>query len=223
MFLNTKAVRVENTATSAVVHCADGSQWTGDVVVGADGVHSRIRSEMWNRMEKQQLSHTVAREKDGKIELDSVVFDCRTDLVEMISVYSCVFGISTATKGLNAGDMHRTFSKDFSTLTIVGKNDRVFWFFFAKMDRKYTLGNIPRFTPEEQMKHVSKYLHINITHDVLFRDVYDNLVSTAYVPLEEAFYRHWTWDRMACIGDSIHKVCSKSRLRRSDITLTTWT
>ncbi|KAL5359148.1 hypothetical protein BJX96DRAFT_164240 [Aspergillus floccosus] len=189
VMLNTKAVQVEHTATSAIVHCTDGSQWTGDVVVGADGVHSTIRSEIWNRMETQQLSHTVAREKD-----------------EMISEYSCVFGISTATEGLKAGDMHRTFCKDFSTLTIVGKNDRVFWFFFAKMDRKYTLGNIPRFTPEDQKQHTSKYLHINITSDVLFRDVYDNVVSTAYVPLEEAFYKHWTWDRMVCIGDSIHKM-----------------
>ncbi|KAL4890998.1 hypothetical protein BDV59DRAFT_209334 [Aspergillus ambiguus] len=187
--LNAKAIRIEHTETSAIVHCADGSEWTGDIVVGADGVHSLVRNEMWNRMEKQQLGRDVAREK-----------------AEMISEYSCVFGISTATGNLKPGDMHRTYSKDFSTLTIVGKNGRVFWFFFAKMDRKYTIENVPRFTSEDREKHIAQYLHISISSDVTFRDIYKNVISTAYVPLEEAFYKHWVVDRMVCIGDSIHKM-----------------
>jgi len=29
------------------VHCVDGSYFDGDLVVGADGVHSKVRREMW--------------------------------------------------------------------------------------------------------------------------------------------------------------------------------
>jgi 2-polyprenyl-6-methoxyphenol hydroxylase-like FAD-dependent oxidoreductase len=42
-----KVVTVDHKADRAMVHCENGSAFYGDVVVGADGVHSRVRKEMW--------------------------------------------------------------------------------------------------------------------------------------------------------------------------------
>lgn len=139
----------------------------------------------------------------------------------MVSMYSCVFGISTATKGLKAGEMHRTLTTDISALTIVGKNDRVFWFFFAKMDRKYTFGNIPRFNSDDLKQHISQHLDLIIRMDPVVRlgDIWKNVLSTAYVPLEEAFYKQWTCGRMVCIGDSIHKVSCDKRCHPSGVAM----
>lgn len=41
-----RVVRVEHLAESVIVHCKDGTCFPGDVVVGADGIHSKVRKEM---------------------------------------------------------------------------------------------------------------------------------------------------------------------------------
>jgi hypothetical protein len=124
----------------------------------------------------------------------------------MSSEYSCVFGISTATPGLLPGQSHRTFADDYSTLTVVGKEGRVFWFLFTKMDHTYSASEIPRLDKEDIEKHISKYAHIPITDNVTLSAVYQNVVSKNFLALEEAFYKYWCIDRFICIGDSAHKV-----------------
>jgi FAD dependent monooxygenase len=44
----------------------DGSIYTGQLVVGADGVHSRVRSEMWEAGEKQSTGLVSKRERTSK-------------------------------------------------------------------------------------------------------------------------------------------------------------
>ena len=39
--------QVEHKTDCVIAHCSDGSKYEGDVIVGADGVHSFVRSEMW--------------------------------------------------------------------------------------------------------------------------------------------------------------------------------
>lgn len=43
----------------------DGSVFTGDLVVGADGIHSRIRSEMWRLAEDIQPGMITSQEKQS--------------------------------------------------------------------------------------------------------------------------------------------------------------
>lgn len=47
------------------IHCRDGSYFDGDLVVGADGVHSRVRREMW------QLAKGVQDSKFSSIDKKS--------------------------------------------------------------------------------------------------------------------------------------------------------
>lgn len=46
--LTSKRVNVvEHGGDHVTVHTTDGSKYTGDIVVGADGIHSKVRQEMW--------------------------------------------------------------------------------------------------------------------------------------------------------------------------------
>lgn len=50
IFLNTKVVKIEKSPDSVTVKCANGTEYIGDIVVGADGIHSKVRQEMQRHM-----------------------------------------------------------------------------------------------------------------------------------------------------------------------------
>ncbi|KAJ5792505.1 uncharacterized protein N7503_008483 [Penicillium pulvis] len=184
-----KVVKVEHLPTKVLVHCADQSVFEGDIVVGADGVRSTVRKEMWRHMESMGMEKEAKEEK-----------------AIMSSEYSCVFGISTATLGLVPGDCHRTYEKDYSSLTIAGKNNRVFWFLFSKMDRVYAGSEIPRFSAEDMEKHLAQHSDKPITDNIPFSAIYQNAVCKTFLALEEGFHKKWCMNRFVCIGDSAHKM-----------------
>lgn len=124
----------------------------------------------------------------------------------MTAEYSCMYGVSKPVRGLSQGILYKTYGEDVSFLTAVGKQDRVFWFIFQKLDRKYTIPNIPQFTSEDAQAQASKLLARSITGRVVFRDIWEKRESCLLAPLEEAFFTKWTWGRFACVGDSAHKV-----------------
>jgi hypothetical protein len=124
----------------------------------------------------------------------------------MSSEYSCVFGILTATPGLIPGECHRTYGKDYSSLTIVGKNGRVFWFSFTKLDRVYKGSEIPRHSKQDMEKQLARYSNKPITDKVPFYAVLQSTVTKSFLALEEAYHTKWCMDRFVCIGDSAHKV-----------------
>ncbi|KAF5525796.1 FAD-dependent monooxygenase ctvC [Colletotrichum aenigma] len=44
---NKRVVHVETRSTGFVVKTEDGSTYAGDILVGGDGVHTKVRQEMW--------------------------------------------------------------------------------------------------------------------------------------------------------------------------------
>ncbi len=53
-----KVVGIDHAAEGVTVRCADGSAYVADVVVGADGIHSRTRAEM-QRVNRYYLTHQL--------------------------------------------------------------------------------------------------------------------------------------------------------------------
>ncbi|KAE8329154.1 hypothetical protein BDV39DRAFT_203419 [Aspergillus sergii] len=184
-----KVVKVEDLHGKVKVHCQDHSVFDGDLVVGADGVRSIVRQQMWDYMDSKGLEREALGERNA-----------------MTSEYNCVFGISTAVPGLEPGSGHRTFGEGFSFLTLIGKEGRVYWFFFTKMDRVYSASEIPRFNQSLIDEHVAPYLQKPISDTVPFAALYERAITRTFLSLEEAEYKHWTIDRWVCIGDSAHKM-----------------
>jgi hypothetical protein len=128
-----------------------------------------------------------------------------TAKIEMMSEYNCIYGISTPC-GLQPGDIKMVYGKDISFLVICGKEGRTSWFYFTKMDKKYYVPNIPKWTKKDAVKQVNEHLGFKITDKVCLGDIWKTRATYTLVSLQECFYDKWTWCRFASLGDSIHKV-----------------
>jgi hypothetical protein len=84
----------------------------------------------------------------------------------------------------------------------------VYWFIFQKFLKVYKGNEIPKYTREDADKFGKEISHYNIQPkgEIIFGDIWGNRMSYTLVALEEAEYKKWTWGRIACLGDSIHKM-----------------
>ena len=46
----------------------------------------------------------------------------------------------------------------------------------------------------------------NITPDLIFGDLWKTRSTSTMVPTEEAQLKRWSWGRIACVGDCVHKM-----------------
>ncbi|KAJ5760836.1 hypothetical protein N7520_007992 [Penicillium odoratum] len=190
VLLKKKVMTVDHSDDGVVVKCEDGSEYAGSMIAGADGVHSTIRGEMWRHMEESKKGKSKAKKDKKAITVE----------------YACLLGISSPTEGLNPGEIHRTWGKDFTTFVNVGKEGQTFWFIFTKMDRKYRYPNVPKLSKEDLDAKAKTFLDTHLCPGVNFGTVYENATNSAYVPLQEGVCKSWSWGRFACLGDAVHKV-----------------
>jgi 2-polyprenyl-6-methoxyphenol hydroxylase-like FAD-dependent oxidoreductase len=182
--------RVDHTSKGITVRCEDGTSYAGDIIAGADGVFSKVRQEMWNTADREEPGFVTEEEK-----------------MHMTAEYQILYGISTATENVTPGNYDVTYMKDVSSMVVIGKDNVVYWFLFKRMDRVYKAGEIPKYTKADAEAFAERYLDINIYSEpkVQFHDVWKNRKYYSLYATEEADYKHWTWGRFACLGDSVHK------------------
>jgi flavin-dependent dehydrogenase len=107
--LQKKISKVDHNSEEVIVLCEDGTAVSGDVLVGCDGVHSKVRQELWRVSDHQEPG--AFDQKDKEI---------------MFAEYNCLFGVSTETKGIQSGDINVNNMKGASTM-IVGGKGKVLW------------------------------------------------------------------------------------------------
>lgn len=66
ILVNKKVTKVELEPSRVKVETGDGSSYYGDILVGADGVHSKVRNEMWRLADVLEPGYIPASEYKGK-------------------------------------------------------------------------------------------------------------------------------------------------------------
>ncbi|KAI8065536.1 hypothetical protein BC940DRAFT_214696, partial [Gongronella butleri] len=188
---NKKVKVIQETKDGVVIETTDGAVYKGDMVIGADGVHSIVRDHIFNAIGEEKALKEKKR---------------------MTATYACIYGISDSVPGMKPGENHIVFRNGSSFLVAAGKGGIVYWFLFEKMEKTYQYNEIPRFSAQDTDTTARKYMDSPVSGDMTFGEIYTRRQLATMVPLEEALYKHWHHGRCVLVGDAVHKMTPNAGL-----------
>ncbi|KAF1913791.1 hypothetical protein BDU57DRAFT_520810 [Ampelomyces quisqualis] len=180
--------RIEHTETGVKVYLTDGTFEEGDIVIGADGVHSRVRQVMWD----------YAAEHEPDTIPDS-------DKQALFTEYKGLFGVSDH-KGLDLGpaDVNIIMGQDTTELVFT-QPGIVYWAVVYKDE--YSQPPTPfRLNQTEQDAVAARFKDIKLGPNLTFQDVYQAKTRSGILNIEEGILSQWHVGRMVLVGDSAHKM-----------------
>ncbi|KAJ5557524.1 hypothetical protein N7494_001439 [Penicillium frequentans] len=186
----TAVVGYEENAQGVILTTEDGDHHHGHILIGADGIHSKVRKLMADKIEP--TNKTLAKEINEAF----------------TSEYSCIFSVSRndpENQFLPDAMVHNVYYDDYSAIAAAGVEGLVFWFLFIKNLESTRTPNCPRFTDEDAEEYIQKYGSSLVGPGYTVKDLWDARVKATMVPLEEGVIKKWSHNRVVLMGDSVHK------------------
>ncbi|KAK1675242.1 hypothetical protein BDP55DRAFT_715840 [Colletotrichum godetiae] len=180
-----RVVSVEFTDSGAHVTTKDKKVFSGDIVVGADGIHSTVRKEMW----RYAPTGYFPLDEESKVPASTL----------------CVFGISHRPDTYPGASQHNTMSPGHSYFVMAAPGNRVYWFLFMELKTLYGR-DIPRYTKADEESIIKQHWKDRILENMTLGDLYERRIATTLAPLQTYVFEKWHYKRAITIGDSAHKV-----------------
>ncbi|KAJ6117373.1 hypothetical protein N7512_007098 [Penicillium capsulatum] len=167
----------------------DGTSVEGDILVGADGVHSSLRNEMWRIAEIETPSYNANQISKA-----------------ITGTYKCIFGTTKRPAAISNYTMIKTFHKGRSYLCCAGPDGKMYFFGFFKTPKRFIYGDIPRYSVAEAHSSIAEYAHDILLPGITVGDICEQNTNLGLVPLEEYVLEKCFYKRATLIGDSFHKI-----------------
>ncbi|KAE8151458.1 hypothetical protein BDV25DRAFT_138877 [Aspergillus avenaceus] len=179
--MSKEVVTVKDSDPLVRVTTKDGSVFTGDVVVGADGVHSQTRAEMWATADAEGVGYAI------------------------VCTYKCLGGVAHHPNRTANSYAQKTSYKNHSYLTQPGKRGNWYLFILVRNSQKTVGCSIPKYTTEDKLAVLEEYGNDLIIKGMSLNDVHRTFSASFLVPLEEYLFKRCFYKRCILIGDSFHK------------------
>lgn len=174
---------IEPTDAGITVTCEDGSKFSGNMVIGADGVHSATRRQM----RKLALADDPDREWDP-------INPYRAE-------YQCLW--ASFPRPSAAGEGCETQGTDRSIMYLTGK-ERGWIFLYEKLTAPTT--ERISFTPKQLEEYAERFADWPVREGLTVKDVFRERYSAGGAGLEEGICSNWSWGgRIVLVGDAVHK------------------
>ncbi|KAH9228284.1 hypothetical protein K456DRAFT_1926221 [Colletotrichum gloeosporioides 23] len=193
--------KIDLSEKGVTVYTTDGSIYEGDIVVGADGIHSTVRSEMWRIGIKETPGYFPHDEQSSATLTSAFCFFSGVPVDTR-----CIFGISKRPANLPAGRQITAYNDGWSCLIVNAPGNRTYWFLFEGVGDTKRGKDIPRYSKEDTEELALAHMSDRLYEEVTFGDIYKNKIMATLVPLEEYVFEKWHYKRIVCIGDASHKI-----------------
>lgn len=186
MLPNKKVSEITNTANGVVVNCADGTSYEGSIVIGADGAHSEVRSQM--NLIAQQTSPAQGA--------------ALNTAAPYLTTYRALWFRFPTSLGLRPGQVHEAHGNGLGTQMFAG-DDTAVVAAYERLERPTR--ERPRYTQADQDALVERWANVPIAHGLTLKKAFDARLSADLVDLEEGVVEYWSSGRMVLAGDAAHK------------------
>ncbi|POS72063.1 FAD binding domain-containing protein [Diaporthe helianthi] len=166
----------------------------GDILLGADGVHSHVRRLLADKIDGTDAA-AAQRMRECYVSTYHAIFATSRNVNEKGELF------------LPERMVHNVYYPGFSGVAAAGVRGLVFWFLFVKSDRVTKSPNTPRFTEEETLATIAKYGDNNLGPGYTFKDLWNSRIKANMLALEEGVLQtKWnSGGRVALLGDAVHK------------------
>ncbi|KAI1774429.1 FAD/NAD(P)-binding domain-containing protein [Hypoxylon cercidicola] len=169
------------------VECADGTVEEGSIIIGADGVHSRIRQCM------QALAEGKSPPERSQLSKSPYV-----------TTFRMLFGNIPVPPGQKTGVNYEGASERVSTQLITGESQA--WIGVYEALDKPTSERI-RYTDQDKEKMMERWGHLYMAPGLTVRDAFALRIGTpGLISLEEGHVDSWKWKRIVLVGDAVRKL-----------------
>jgi FAD dependent monooxygenase len=179
---------IEHVKEGVRVHLSDGTVEEGDMVIGADGVHSTVRAQMWNYA-SACLPNTVPE----------------SDKSAFVNEYNALLGVSRtkAEHCLSATESNVTYGHGV-TKFLFTQPGLTYWLLIFKST--YNQASEKSMASEALEAIANQFKDSDFTEKVRLSDLWDARTRVALVNIEEGILSQWHAGRIVLLGDSAHKV-----------------
>ncbi|KAF9428222.1 hypothetical protein BGZ76_002017 [Entomortierella beljakovae] len=203
--LGKKVLRTEEKDEKVIIHCADGTSFIGDILVGADGAYSGVRQSLFKRISEKGLL--------PKEDLENLTLG----FVSMVGVAECHDLAKYPIMKDDFCHFYKVLAKDGKGCSVVSIPDgKIGWLLSVQLseeDAKTQQFRNSEWGPESNESMLNEFADINLpwggvgggtTLGDLFALTPKHLISKVF--LEEKLFTTWYHGRTVLLGDACHKM-----------------